>query len=234
MATLQISSFPIDGFRRPGTTAKLKIWFSANFETAEGLAVLGGPIRSGSIYIEVDCTLNPTTHVLTVDSFSLPTTNDSSVRNVRASGLLYDASGAFVTYLFTNWVIPESLAPTCSFNALNLYNANAANQPPPANINDLIIQFVNAVEAARLLYYSAATLAFLAATSSAEQLLVLGLTPTLDEINKLDGAGEIVASGSEQPHIDNPTGGLSIDLEARAAIVSLIDAVEAFRMTATS
>lgn len=97
--------------------------------TLEGQFVMGGPVRSGSIYVDQLCSVDTDTNILTVPNIALPTTNDSSVRNVRATAVLFDASGAFVRNLFTGWIIPEQLAPSTSMQALNAYNA--ANPHPP-------------------------------------------------------------------------------------------------------
>lgn len=118
-------------FHRPGTMARLKIWFGQDFITVEGQHVLGGVVRSGSIYLDIACDLNADTHQLTIPTFSLPSTDDSSVRNVRATGVLFDASGAFVRNLFTNFIIPSELAPTTTFPALNAWNV-APTLPPLA------------------------------------------------------------------------------------------------------
>lgn len=131
MSTLTIASFNVLNFHRPGSTARLKIWFTQDFVTAEGQKVLGGAVRSGSIYLDIACTVDSGTHVLAIPTFSLPTTDDSSVRNVRATGVLFDASGAFVRNLFTGWIIPSQLAPNTEFgNGLDAYNA--ANPTPPS------------------------------------------------------------------------------------------------------
>lgn len=129
MSTLSIVSFTVLNYHRPGTTARLKVWFAQDFVTAEHQLVLGGAVRSGSIFLDVACTVNPTTHVLTIPTFSLPTTDDSSVRNVRATGVLFDSSGALVRNLFTNWIIPSELEPVSTFPSVNAFNA-APSQPP--------------------------------------------------------------------------------------------------------
>ena len=54
------------------------------------------------------------------------------------------------------------------------------------------------------------------------------LTASADEINKLEGAGETIASGSAVAHIDAPSGGSTIDAEARSTIESILTALEAF------
>ena len=60
------------------------------------------------------------------------------------------------------------------------------------------------------------------------------VTATAAELNKLDGAGAVVASGSEQSLISDPSGGSTVDDEARAAIDAIIDALQAFGIVATS
>ena len=144
MATLTIASFTIQNFHRPGVFARLKIWFGTDFVTAEGQLVMGGAVRSGSIYIDQACSLDADTHILTVPAIALPTTNDSSVRNVRATALLFDSSGAFVRNLFTGWIIPEQLASNTTFQALNDYNAANPHPPDPTYpTTDQIMSLIN-------------------------------------------------------------------------------------------
>jgi hypothetical protein len=148
MSTLTIASFTIQNFHRPGNFARLKIWFGQDFVTAEGQLVLGGADRSGSIYIDAACALDADTHILTVPAIALPTTNDSSVRNVRAVAVLFDSSGALVRYLFTGWIIPAQLAPNSNFAALNDYNAASPRPPDPTYpTTDQIQTLINAAVA---------------------------------------------------------------------------------------
>lgn len=123
MSSLTIASFTVQNFHRPGTSARLKIWFAQDFVTAERQLVMGGAVRSGSIYLDQACTLDADTHILTIPAFTLPTTDDSSLRDVRATGVLFDASGAFVRNLFTGWIIFSEIAPTSTFASLNALNA---------------------------------------------------------------------------------------------------------------
>lgn len=59
------------------------------------------------------------------------------------------------------------------------------------------------------------------------------VTASAAEINKLDNAGAVVASGTAAAVIADPTGGTTTDAEARAAINSLIDALQAFGIVAS-
>lgn len=60
------------------------------------------------------------------------------------------------------------------------------------------------------------------------------VTPTAAEINKLAGSGAAVASGTQQTAISDPSGGEVTDAEARSAINDIIDALEAFGITAAA
>ena len=59
------------------------------------------------------------------------------------------------------------------------------------------------------------------------------VTATVTEVNKLSGAGATLASGTEQAKINDPSGGTTIDAEARTAINLVIDALEVFGITST-
>jgi len=70
-------------------------------------------------------------------------------------------------------------------------------------------------------------------TASAAELNILdGVTATTAELNKLAGSGAVVASGTQASHIADPTGGTTVDAEARAAIAAILDALEAFGIVA--
>lgn len=64
--------------------------------------------------------------------------------------------------------------------------------------------------------------------------LLSDITATASEINKLDGVGATVASGTQAAKINDPSGGATTDAEARTAINAIIDALEAFGISATS
>lgn len=58
------------------------------------------------------------------------------------------------------------------------------------------------------------------------------VTATAAELNKLAGAGAVVASGTQASTITDPTGGAIIDAESRTAINAIIDALQAFGIVA--
>jgi len=60
------------------------------------------------------------------------------------------------------------------------------------------------------------------------------VTATPAELNKLDGTGAVVASGTQASKINDPSGGATVDTEARTAINSIIDVLEAFNISASS
>lgn len=59
------------------------------------------------------------------------------------------------------------------------------------------------------------------------------LTATAAELNKLDGAGTTVVSGTQAEVIADPSGGTTTDAEARTAINSIIDVLQAFDIVAS-
>jgi hypothetical protein len=70
-------------------------------------------------------------------------------------------------------------------------------------------------------------------TSATEIAILDGLTATTAELNKLDGAGAIVASGTQSATI----GDIATDANGTAiaaAVNALIAALDAFNITATS
>ena len=64
--------------------------------------------------------------------------------------------------------------------------------------------------------------------------LLTDIIASATEINKLDGVGAVVASGTQVLKINDPSGGATTDVEARTAINAIIDALEAFGISAAS
>ena len=125
---ITISTFTINNFQRPGTTAQVRIWYSANLVDSLGQPVLGGPVGS-SIFKIVSCRLDRVSKVLTIPAFTIPSTNDSSAPNARVTARIYDSAGRPVTYLWTRWIIPYQLGTPITFAQLSTYNA--ATPVPP-------------------------------------------------------------------------------------------------------
>lgn len=70
-------------------------------------------------------------------------------------------------------------------------------------------------------------------TASAAELNKLdGATCSTSELNKLTGSGALVASGAQQAAITAPSGGGTVDAEARTAIGLILTALAAFGITA--
>jgi hypothetical protein len=78
---------------------------------------------------------------------------------------------------------------------------------------------------------TAAGRAILDDANAAAQLTTLGLTATAAELNKLDGAGTIVASGTQHAHIAD-VGNTATGTQLATAINAILDALEAFGINA--
>lgn len=130
MSTLIISSFsPQISWPYGGSTATLRIEYSADFVDSDGQLVLAG------LYKDVPCTILD--GVLTVPQFTVITTNDARVNPlVTCSARLYDHTGAKRDFVFnalgnTQFVIPQSLTPSTNISALTVYNLGASLVLPP-------------------------------------------------------------------------------------------------------
>jgi hypothetical protein len=133
---ITISTFTINNFQRPGTTAQVRIWYSTNLVDSLGQPVLGGPVGS-SMFKIVSCRLDRVTKVLTIPAFTIPSTNDSSAPKARVTARIYDSTGRPVTYLWTKWVIPYQLGSTLTFAQLNAYNGAPAVVPTYPTTNQV-------------------------------------------------------------------------------------------------
>lgn len=149
---IQISGFQINNFQRPGTTAQVRIWYSSsngqNIVDSNGVPIVVGAAGTGPVYKIVIGTLNPTTHVLTIPSFTIPSTNDSSQPNSKVTARIYDSAGTPITYLWTNWIIPYQLGTPITFAQLNTYQPQAGQQPPTPGYptTDQVLSLINAVQ----------------------------------------------------------------------------------------
>jgi len=74
-----------------------------------------------------------------------------------------------------------------------------------------------------------------AATLDIKKVAINGteVTATADELNKLDGVGAVVASGTAHALIADPADGTTVDAEARTAIAAIIDTLQAFKQVET-
>lgn len=125
MSILTISTFqPQISWPFGGSTATLRIKYSANFTDSTGQQVLRG------LYQDVPCTV--AAGVLTVPPFTLITTNDAQVNPlVTCSAQFIDSNQTPRDWLFQGFSIPQSLTPTATIAALQVYNQGKGLVLPP-------------------------------------------------------------------------------------------------------
>lgn len=129
MTDILIGAHTRNNWQRAGTTATLRIWFTGEFRDTNGVMVDPGN-GTDSFYQIVPCTVNPTTHVISIPSFTLPSTLDGTPANIECNGRLYDASNSPRTWLFQGWSI--SNAPTSlPFDAWFIFNLGSSLSNPP-------------------------------------------------------------------------------------------------------
>lgn len=129
MTDILIGTHSRNSWQRPGTTATLRIWFSGEFRDTNGVMVTPGNGTS-SFYQIVPCTVNPTTHVVTIPPFTLPSTLDGTPATVLSYGRLYDEGGAPREFLWTGWSL-SNLPTSLPFNSWFIFNQGSSLSNPP-------------------------------------------------------------------------------------------------------
>lgn len=108
---------------------KLRIWFTGcqgtNFQDSLGNIVMCGSGANG-FFLEVPVTLAGTT--LSIPSYILPSTDNSSQLTVVAHAQFY-VNGAAKHFLFQNWIVPNALGASISYDQLFDYNLVAITAP---------------------------------------------------------------------------------------------------------
>lgn len=119
-----ISSFTIPNYNGGGATATLKIQANDTFLTSLGTTVTRNYTRSGQFYLTVNCTVSGTT--ITVPSFTLDSTTDSSVPNATYNGILFNSTGGRVQAYFSGYRIPTAFGSTATWSQIATYNSQPA------------------------------------------------------------------------------------------------------------
>lgn len=129
MTDILIGTHSRNSWQRPGTTATLRIWFSGEFRDTNGVMITPGNGTS-SFYMIVPCTVNPSTHIVTIPPFTLPSTLDGTPAYVLSYGRLYDESGAPREFLWSGWSL-SNLPTSLPFNSWFIFNQGSSLSNPP-------------------------------------------------------------------------------------------------------
>lgn len=127
--TVSSSQFFPGAYRYAGSTASLRINYSASFLSNTNVSIIGSAVGSTGFWKSVPCTIASNT--LTCDSFTLESTVDSNKPSARFFAVLYDQSGARRETLMgdaSGWIVPAS--PTTTTVA-QLLNAQGTGIPTP-------------------------------------------------------------------------------------------------------
>lgn len=134
--TVTVASDTIPNINYPASPAiTLRIYVTGgDFLTSDGVQILGGAVGSSLVYKTVTCSLNSTTHVLTVSSFTIDTTSNALVNAANASytAILYSGNTPKDRRL-TNFRVPLNLSPSTTWALLIGFNATPNQRPSPLN-----------------------------------------------------------------------------------------------------
>ncbi len=129
MATVEISEFQIQNCRFSGDTATLKLWWDQEFTNSDDMPVMPSVANPSGFFLSVPCTINTSTHVLTVPAFEVDSSSDGEPNTALLSARFFSANGKAQRYLFQGWSVPASLAPATTYATLQTYN----DAPRPTN-----------------------------------------------------------------------------------------------------
>lgn len=125
--TITVSGTTLQNWRFSGSTAKLRIFADTKFVTSTAQIVMPGQVSVGNWYKEVNCTVSGT--VLTIPSFTIDSTTDSSVTRASYTFVLFDSKNVRRDTYADSFRIPHTLGATLSWVQLITYNQA---QPRPA------------------------------------------------------------------------------------------------------
>lgn len=121
MTQISIAAWqPYPNYSYSGTTATLRVYYSEGFIASDGRQVLEGNGITG-FYLPVDCTV--VSGLLHVPSFSLTSTDNALTETAATvSGTVYDQTDTPRENLFSQFQIPNRLAPSTTIGILTTYN----------------------------------------------------------------------------------------------------------------
>lgn len=146
MSNLTITGFPYISLNQyPGTTAFLRIYFEGCLNGNNFLSVDGAPIACGMVgslstpFFEVVCSVAGNT--ISIPTFSLPIPDPSNMATITCTAVFFDETDTQRDGLWSQWDLPLSLAPACTFP--QLFTDNNGLQVPMVSSEVYTIPQVN-------------------------------------------------------------------------------------------
>lgn len=145
MTDILIGTHSRNSWQRPGTTATLRVWFSEGFRDSNGIMVTPGNGTS-SFYQIIPCTVNPTTHIVTIPAFTLPSTLDGLPATILSYGRLYDESNAPREFLWSGWSLSNNPA-SLPFDDWFIFNQGSSlSNAPESYLNSVeVLALINSL-----------------------------------------------------------------------------------------
>jgi hypothetical protein len=131
MTQITVNSFEITNWQHGGSACTLRIQANDSFITSTGDSVNRNYTRSQTFYQTVNCTISSTT--ITVPSFVIDSTTDSSVPNATYNFILYDSSGIRKLAPYSGFKIPTAFGLNASWAQIATYNAAPVSVLPSSH-----------------------------------------------------------------------------------------------------
>jgi hypothetical protein len=166
-----IAAFEVDNWQYGGAAATLRLYYDTEFEDSTGQIVMPGVAGSASFFQSVACTVNTSTKVLTVPSFTLPSTTDGRPAGAKVRAVFFDSKGTRRDDYFSDFDIPHTLGASVTVGQVWDYNHTSPRAPHHSGYYDA--DQVNSIVAQRDTLLDAmptSTTAALPATGTAGRL----------------------------------------------------------------
>lgn len=134
--TVTVASTTLSGVNYPSSPSiTLRIYATGgNFLTSDGTQILGSAVGASQVYKTVTCSLNSTTHVLTIDSFTIDTTSNALVNAANAQySFVFFQGNTQKDRWATAIRIPLNLSPTTNWSLILGVNSSPNQKPAPLN-----------------------------------------------------------------------------------------------------
>lgn len=141
MAKITITQTTIPGFQYDGATAKLRIYANKRFVASDGEIIHIGNPKNEQWYKQISCTVSA--NVLTIPSFVIDSTDDSSDETSTYLGAFFDSTDTQIGIWFSNYSVPSNRGTTLDFTDIILFNESVSANLPDTfyNANAINILF---------------------------------------------------------------------------------------------
>lgn len=127
MSTITITETIFPSYQRGGASATLRIYADETFVASSGQQI-NRSTGKANWYKSVAGTVS--SNNVTIPTFNIDSTVDSSNPQATYSAALFDSNGNFVSWMFRGWLVPHDIGSSLDWADLEAYNVDPPNPIP--------------------------------------------------------------------------------------------------------